>query len=110
MDWLVVGIMSIAFFGKAFGAMGWTVVSDTSPKEITGLSGGLFNTFGNTAALTTAIIVNKLINSTHNFDAALIYIGANAIGAIFCYLFVVGEIKRLELKKPKDQAVAGPSR
>jgi len=29
----------------------------------------------------------------------LIFVGANALGAIFFYLFVVGEIKRLELKK-----------
>ena len=33
--WLVVSIMSLAFFGKGFGALGWAVVSDTSPKEIT---------------------------------------------------------------------------
>ncbi len=96
---LVVAIMCLAFFGKGFGALGWTVVSDTSPKEITGLSGGLFNTFGNTAAITTGIIIGYLIKWTGSFDAALIYVGASALGAIFCYLFVVGEIKRLELKK-----------
>ncbi|HXE42927.1 MAG TPA: MFS transporter, partial [Candidatus Baltobacteraceae bacterium] len=96
--WIVVFIMCLAFFGKGFGALGWTVVSDTSPKEITGLSGGLFNTFGNTAALTTGIIIGYLNNWTGNFAAALVYVGACALGAIFCYLFVVGEIKRLELK------------
>lgn len=97
---IVVAIMCLAFFGKGFGALGWTVVSDTSPKEITGLSGGLFNTFGNTAALTTGIIIGYLIHKTGSFAAALIYVGANALGAIFCYLFVVGEIKRLELQSP----------
>jgi MFS transporter, ACS family, glucarate transporter len=96
--WVVVAIMSLAFFGKGFGALGWTVVSDTSPKEITGLSGGLFNTFGNTAAMTTGIIIGYLIDRTGSFAAALVYVGANALGAIFCYLFVVGEIKRLELE------------
>lgn len=97
-DWLVVAIMCLAFFGKGFGALGWTVVSDTSPKEITGLSGGLFNTFGNTAAITTGIVIGYLIKWTGSFSAALVYVGANALGAIICYLFVVGEIKRLELK------------
>jgi ACS family glucarate transporter-like MFS transporter len=97
-DWIVVTIMCLAFFGKGFGALGWTVVSDTSPKEIMGLSGGLFNTFGNTAAITTAIIIGYLVKGTGGFDAALIFVGANALGAIFFYLFVVGEIKRLELK------------
>ena len=63
-----------------------------------GLSGGLFNTFGNTAAITTAIVIGYLVRETRRFDAALIFVAANAIGAIFFYLFVVGEIKRLELK------------
>ena len=97
--WIVVAIMCLAFFGKGFGALGWTVVSDTSPKEITGLSGGLFNTFGNTAALTTGIIIGYLNDRTGSFAAALVYVGACAMGAICCYLFVVGEIKRLELKQ-----------
>jgi ACS family glucarate transporter-like MFS transporter len=100
-----VAIMCLAFFGKGFGALGWTVVSDTSPKEITGLSGGLFNTFGNTAALTTGIIIGYLIDRTGSFASALVYVGANAIGAILCYLLVVGEIKRLELQP----AIIAPS-
>ena len=95
---LIIGIMCLAFFGKGFGSLGWTVVSDTSPREMTGLSGGLFNTFGNTAAITTGIIIGYLIEWTHYFGVALIYVGAAALGAIFCYLLVAGEIKRLELR------------
>ena len=96
-DWVVVGIMCLAFFGKGFGALGWAVVSDTSPKEIMGLSGGLFNMIGNTAAITTAIVIGYLVKGG-GFSAALVFVGTAALGAIFCYLFVVGEIKRLELK------------
>jgi MFS family permease len=96
-DWVVVGIMCLAFFGKGFGALGWAVVSDTSPKEIMGLSGGLFNMIGNTAAITTAIVIGYLVKGG-GFSAALVFVGAAALGAIFFYLFVVGEIKRLELK------------
>jgi ACS family glucarate transporter-like MFS transporter len=98
-NWLVIAIMCLAFFGKGIGALGWTVVSDTSPKEIIGLSGGLFNTFGNTAGITTGIIIGYLIQWTGSFAAGLVYVGANALGAIFCYLFIVGEIKRLELRE-----------
>jgi ACS family glucarate transporter-like MFS transporter len=29
-------VMSLAFFGKGIGALGWAVVSDTSPKEAGG--------------------------------------------------------------------------
>ncbi len=101
-NWLVIAIMCLAFFGKGIGALGWTVVSDTSPKEIIGLSGGLFNTFGNTAGITTGIIIGYLIHWTGSFAAGLVYVGANALGAIFCYLVIVGEIKRLELRGPPN--------
>jgi ACS family glucarate transporter-like MFS transporter len=97
-EWMVVAVLCLAFFGKGIGALGWTVVSDTSPKEIMGLSGGLFNMFGNTAAITTAIIIGRLIKNPGGFSQALIFVGANAVAAVFCYLFIVGEIKRLELR------------
>jgi ACS family glucarate transporter-like MFS transporter len=97
-EWMVVAVLCLAFFGKGIGALGWTVVSDTSPKEIMGLSGGLFNMFGNTAAITTAIVIGRLIKNPSGFSQALIFVGANAVAAVFCYVFIVGEIKRLELR------------
>ena len=97
-QWAVVGIMALAFFGKGIGALGWAVVADTSPRQIAGLSGALFNTFGNTAAITTPIIIGYLVKGSGGFDGALVFVGANAIVAILSYLLVVGEIKRLELK------------
>jgi MFS transporter, ACS family, glucarate transporter len=96
---VVVAIMAFAFFGKGLGALGWAVVSDTSPKEIAGLSGALFNTFGNTAAITTPIVIGYLVKGTGSFSAALVFVAANALVAVFCYLFVVGEIKRVVLSK-----------
>lgn len=97
-DWLVVAIMTLAFFGKGVGAMGWAVVSDTSPKEIVGLSGGLFNTFGNIAGITTPIVIGYILHTTGSFNGALVFVGINALVVVFSYLFVVGEIKRVELK------------
>ncbi|MDQ0875826.1 ACS family glucarate transporter-like MFS transporter [Paenibacillus sp. V4I3] len=97
-DWLIVSIMALAFFGKGIGALGWAVVSDTSPKEIGGLSGGLFNTFGNLAGITTPIIIGYILKATGSFNGALIFVGANAFMVILCYLLIVGEIKRVELK------------
>ncbi|MCE4553045.1 MFS transporter [Pelomonas cellulosilytica] len=96
---VVVAIMSLAFFGKGLGALGWAVVSDTSPREISGLSGALFNTFGNTAGITTPIVIGYLIKGTGSFNAALVFVAANALVAVCCYLFVVGDIKRFELRK-----------
>jgi len=94
---VVVAVMAFAFFGKGLGALGWAVVSDTSPKQIAGLSGSLFNTFGNTAAITTPIVIGYIVGGTGSFNGALIFVAANAVVAVACYLFVVGEIKRLVL-------------
>jgi ACS family glucarate transporter-like MFS transporter len=98
-DMLVVAVMSLAFFGKGVGALGWAVVSDTSPKEAGGLSGGLFNTFGNTAGITTPIVIGYIVQGTGSFAGALVFVGANAAMAIASYLFIVGDIKRVTLTK-----------
>jgi ACS family glucarate transporter-like MFS transporter len=98
-DMLVVAVMSLAFFGKGVGALGWAVVSDTSPKEAGGLSGGLFNTFGNTAGITTPIVIGYIVQGTGSFAGALVFVGANAAMAIASYLFIVGDIKRVKLEK-----------
>ncbi|WP_457104717.1 MFS transporter [Methylobacterium sp. P5_C11] len=97
-DAVVVGLMALAFFGKGIGALGWAVVADTSPRESGGLSGGLFNTFGNTAGITTPIAIGYIVQSTGSFNGALVFVGLNALVACFCYLVVVGEIRRVELK------------
>jgi ACS family glucarate transporter-like MFS transporter len=95
--WLVVALMALSFFGKGIGALGWAVVSDTVPKQIAGLSGGLFNTFGNLSSITTPIVIGYIVHTTGSFDGALIFVGANAVVATLSYLVITGEIKRLEL-------------
>jgi len=97
-QWIVVGIMAAAFFGKGIGALGWAVVADTAPKEASGLCAALFNTFGNTAGITTPIVIGYLVQGTGSFAAALVFVSANALIAIVCYLFVVGTIRRFELQ------------
>ncbi|MBA1231935.1 MFS transporter [Pseudomonas viridiflava] len=104
-EWMVVGFMALAFFGKGVGALGWAVMSDVSPKQIAGLSGGLFNTFGNIASITTPIVIGYIISTTGSFKWALVFVGANALLAVISYIFIVGEIKRVELIEPP---VKGP--
>lgn len=94
----VVGLMALAFFGKGIGALGWAVVSDTSPKEAGGVSGGLFNTFGNTAGITTPIVIGYIVQATGSFNGALVFVGVNALIAAFAYLVIVGKIERFQLK------------
>jgi MFS transporter, ACS family, glucarate transporter len=91
-------LMSLAFFGKGFGSLGWSVVSDTSPKGMVGLNGALFNLIGNMAGITTPIIIGYMVKKTGSFNDVLIFVGGTAIMAIVSYLPLVGEIKRIELR------------
>ena len=94
----VIGFMALAFFGKGLGALGWAVVSDTSPKEIAGLSGGLFNTFGNVAGIVTPIVIGYILQATGSVYGALVFVGLHGLLAVACDLFVVARIERVVLK------------
>jgi len=94
----VVGFMALAFFGKGIGALGWAVISDTAPKEAGGLTGGLFNMFGNISTITTPIAIGYILAWTGSFNGALVFVGVNALVAAFAYLVVVGKIERFKLK------------
>jgi ACS family glucarate transporter-like MFS transporter len=96
--WAVVGVMCLAYFGKGFGSMGWAVVSDTSPKQLAGVSAGVFNTFANIAAITTPIVIGYIVKATGNFNGAMVFLAANALTTILSYLLIVGEIRRVQLK------------
>ncbi|MBN3761657.1 MFS transporter [Burkholderia sp. Ac-20365] len=96
-DWLVVALMSLAFFGKGIGALGWAVVADTSPKEAIGLSGSIFNMFGNMAGIVTPIVIGYLVAQSGSFNGALAFVGINALITIFSYLVIVKDILRVEL-------------
>ncbi|WP_281254457.1 MFS transporter [Rhodococcoides kyotonense] len=95
---VVILLMVLAFFGKGLGSLGWTLVSDTSPKEAAGLSGGLFNTFANAAGITTPIIIGYIVDATGSFDGALLFVGISAALAVASFLLIMGKVSRVELK------------
>lgn len=94
---IVIGAMSMAFFAKGFGNLGWCVLSDTSPKEILGIAGGVFNTCGNIASIVTPLVIGFILSATGSFDLAIIYVGSMGIIGVISYVFIVGPLKRLEL-------------
>lgn len=105
---LVVFFMAISFFGKGLGALGWAVLADSAPKEISGLTGGVFNMCGNISSIVTPIAIGYIIKSTGSFKMALVFVAVHAAIAVFSYLFIVGKIQRLELKKEDEPAQAQP--
>jgi ACS family glucarate transporter-like MFS transporter len=95
---VVVTLIALAFFGKGVGSLGWAVVSDTAPRQAPGLNAGLFNTFGNAAAITTPIAIGYIVKASGgSFAGALVFVALNALLALVCYLFIVGRIERVEL-------------
>jgi ACS family glucarate transporter-like MFS transporter len=96
-QWAIVALMSLAFFGKGFGALGWTVIADTSPAGMTGLNGGVFNLIGNLAGITTPIIIGYLIKRTGSFHDVLLYVGFTSVVAILSYIPLAGKIRRLDV-------------
>jgi ACS family glucarate transporter-like MFS transporter len=105
-QWLVVTVMAIAFFGKGIASLGWPVISDVSPKQLVGLTGGVFNMFGNCAGIVTPLVIGYLKQSSGSFNSALVFVGAHCLLTIFAYFVIVGPIKRLELQPGAQIGIA----
>ncbi|WP_336486749.1 MFS transporter [Methylobacterium nigriterrae] len=98
-DVVVIVVMSLAFFAKGIGNLGWCIVGDVSPKQIMGISGGIFNLCGNLASIATPLAIGIIVKEMGSFDLALVYIGVLALLGAFSYLVIVGPLKRLELSE-----------
>jgi ACS family glucarate transporter-like MFS transporter len=96
--WVVTALMSLAIFGKGVVAVDWTLVSDTSPKEITGMAGGLFNMFGNFSGIFTPIVIGYIVQSTGSFSGAMYVVAAHALVGALAFLSM-GSLRRLELQR-----------
>jgi ACS family D-galactonate transporter-like MFS transporter len=94
-DALVITVMSVAFFGQGMCNLGWTLLTDVAPRELVGLTGGLFNLFANAAGIVTPLVIGFIVAATGSFYWALAYIATLAVLGVLCYLFVVGDVRRV---------------
>lgn len=93
----VIAILSIAFFGQGLVGMGWTVVSDIAPAGYQGVTGGLFNIIANSSGILTPIAIGAILSATGSFTLSLIAMSVvGGLGAL-AYVFLLGDIHRLEL-------------
>ncbi|WP_269507168.1 MFS transporter [Burkholderia sp. IMCC1007] len=93
---IVILVMSVAFFAKGVGNLGWCIVGDVSPKHAMGISGGIFNLCGNLASIVTPLAIGWMIKRTGTFQVALTYVAALSLLGAFSYLFIVGKLARIE--------------
>jgi len=93
----VITILSVAFFGQGLVGMGWTVVSDIAPAGYQGVTGGLFNIIANSSGILTPIAIGAILSATGSFTISLIAMSVvGGLGAL-AYVFLLGDIHRLEL-------------
>ncbi|PKU24727.1 MFS transporter [Telmatospirillum siberiense] len=96
-DNAVIAILSLAFFGQGMVGLGWTLISDMAPKHLMGLTGGFFNLAANLAGIVTPIVIGVILSVTGSFVGALAFVGAVALIGACSYIFLLGDVKRLEI-------------
>jgi MFS transporter, ACS family, D-galactonate transporter len=94
---LVIIIMSIAFFGQGMVNLGWTLISDVAPKSMIGLTGGVFNFCANLAGIVTPLAIGFIVAATGSFYWALAFIGVLALIGAAAYIFIIGDVHRVEI-------------
>lgn len=96
-DAMIIAVLSLAFFGQGMSNLGWTLISEVAPLRYIGLTGGAFNLCTNLAGIVTPLAIGGILAVTDSFYWALAMIGAVAMVGAISYVFVVGEVKRIEL-------------
>lgn len=97
--WIMV-FLTLAFFGNGFSSIAWVMVSSLAPKRLLGLTGGVFNFFGNLAPMLVPLIIGYLIgqhaDGTKDYTYALLFVGGVAFMGAMSYIFLVGKVERVE--------------
>jgi len=93
----VIAVLSIAFFGQGMVGLGWTLISDIAPRKLMGLTGGLFNFASNLAGIVTPLVIGFIVSTTGSFVDALLFVGGVALLGALSYIFILGDVRRIEL-------------
>ncbi|HEY0668839.1 MAG TPA: MFS transporter [Sphingobacteriaceae bacterium] len=91
---LIIFFMCLAFFGNGFASITWVFVSTLAPKNLVGLTGGVFNFIGGLASIIVPIVIGFLV-SDGNFKPALLFIGLLGLMGVLSYIFLVGKVERI---------------
>jgi ACS family D-galactonate transporter-like MFS transporter len=95
---LIIFFMALAFFGNGFATITWVLVSSLAPTHLIGLTGGVFNFIGQLASVIVPIAIGYLARNG-SFEPALLLIGFITLMGACSYIFIVGKIERINIKK-----------
>ena len=91
---LAVLFLAIGFFGSGFASITWVLVSLVAPEELIGLTGGVFNFFGNLGSVFVPLVIGFIVKFW-GFGPALALVSAIGLGGAFSYIFLVGPVERI---------------
>jgi ACS family D-galactonate transporter-like MFS transporter len=93
---LIIAFMAVAFFGNGLASIGWIFVSSIAPKNLLGLTGGIFNFIGNLQSILVPIFIGFLIRNG-DFSPALIFVATLALIGALSFIFIVRKVERIEI-------------
>ncbi|HEY1793175.1 MAG TPA: MFS transporter [Opitutaceae bacterium] len=99
----IVFFMALSFFGNGFASITWVLVSLIAPRELMGLTGGIFNFFGNLAGILVPLLIGFVVKEGGFAPALLLVFGITTLG-VLSYALLVGPVRRIEL----PQAAGAP--
>nr|WP_114938128.1 MFS transporter [Mucilaginibacter endophyticus] len=88
---LVILFMTIAFFGNGLASIAWVFVSLLAPKNLIGLTGGVFNFMGGLSSIVVPLVIGYLAKDG-SFTSSILFIGILAFAGVLSYLFLVGDV------------------
>jgi MFS transporter, ACS family, D-galactonate transporter len=92
---LIILFLTIAGFGNGFSSIAWVFVSALAPKRLLGLTGGVFNFFGNLSSILVPLAIGLLVHG-NNFAPGLFFVASLALTGALSYIFIVGRVERIE--------------
>jgi ACS family D-galactonate transporter-like MFS transporter len=87
--------MATSFFGNGFASITWVLVSLIAPKRLVGLTGGVFNFFGNLAGILVPTLIGFVVQRG-GFAPALVLVFSLTLVGVFSYSFLLGPVTRIE--------------
>jgi len=100
-DAMLAAYLLIFCVGVQAGAGGhyFTMLAETAPRKMAGSLSGIANTCGAFAGILSPIVTGLIVKSTGGFKLALAIGGCMALGAACAILFVIPELKPMELDR-----------
>jgi ACS family D-galactonate transporter-like MFS transporter len=87
--------MATSFFGNGFASITWVLVSLIAPKRLVGLTGGVFNFFGNLAGILVPMLIGFVVQRG-GFAPALVLVFTLTLVGVLSYAFLLGPVARIE--------------